>query len=146
VELARLNALSARGAWWPLRRFAPLAVVAAIAAFLLFSPIPWPCPFLLLTGLPCPTCGITRATRLALHLRFADATRMHPAWIVLDPLVGGVLLAEVLGYARTGVFGATRAIWKTRAARVGLALVVGATIALWLARFAGHFGGPVPHY
>ncbi len=36
------------------------------------------CPFSLLTGLPCPACGMTRANILALRLEFAEAFAMHP--------------------------------------------------------------------
>jgi hypothetical protein len=126
------------------RRLAPFALIAAVAAFLLFVRVRWPCPLLLLTGLPCPTCGLTRATRLALlHLDFAGATRMHPLWFVIDPIVGGLFLAEAMGFARTGAVGATRPLFASRAF-CGLLVAVGiVTLAVWGLRFAGYFGGPV---
>lgn len=36
------------------------------------------CPAVLITGLPCPGCGMTRAFVHLLHLDFAGAWRMHP--------------------------------------------------------------------
>ena len=41
------------------------------------------CPSRLLWGVPCPGCGITRAMLLFFQGRFAEATRMHPFWIVV---------------------------------------------------------------
>ena len=36
------------------------------------------CPAVLITGLPCPGCGMTRALIRLLHLDFAGAWQMHP--------------------------------------------------------------------
>lgn len=44
------------------------------------------CPMVLLTGLPCPGCGVTRALLLVLQLRFVEAWNMHPliyGWMIL---------------------------------------------------------------
>lgn len=46
------------------------------------------CPFVVLTGYPCPGCGLTRAGLAVLHLDFASAWRIHPfiypiIWIVM---------------------------------------------------------------
>ena len=44
------------------------------------------CPMVLISGLPCPGCGMTRAFFLFLQLRFAEAYQMHPlvyGWIAL---------------------------------------------------------------
>ena len=52
------------------------------------------CPFLALTGLPCPTCGGTRAVLAMSHLRFAEG-------FCLNPLVaaGWVCAALLVPYA-----------------------------------------------
>lgn len=58
------------------------------------------CPLPLATGIPCPGCGITRATAHAAHLEFGEAFRFHPLW----PLIlayGGLLWAyKILESAR----------------------------------------------
>nr|WP_255427416.1 DUF2752 domain-containing protein [Yimella sp. cx-51] len=46
------------------------------------------CPFLLLTGWPCPTCGMTRAWVLLGHGRWSESLSYNP--------VGPLVLATVL--------------------------------------------------
>lgn len=41
------------------------------------------CPMRMVFGIPCPSCGITRAFLLVLQGEFYEATVMHPLWIVL---------------------------------------------------------------
>jgi len=38
------------------------------------------CPLVLITGMPCPGCGITRAFCFATHGRLGEAFRYHPLW------------------------------------------------------------------
>ncbi|MBO5060069.1 MAG: DUF2752 domain-containing protein [Clostridia bacterium] len=45
----------------------------------------FPCPIYGFVGVPCPTCGMTRAWRLFLELDIRAALRMHPLFFV--PLV-----------------------------------------------------------
>jgi len=47
------------------------------------------CPFRLLTGLPCPGCGLSRSLVSLLHGDLAAAVFFHP----LGPVAAGVLLA-----------------------------------------------------
>ena len=74
-----------------------LASAALIAAALLPDRAvrdgPVLCLFRRVTGLPCPSCGLTRSWQAAGHGRLLDATRYHPlglptmavaAWITLD--------------------------------------------------------------
>ncbi|MFV0363992.1 MAG: DUF2752 domain-containing protein [Suipraeoptans sp.] len=35
------------------------------------------CPFALVTGYPCPGCGMTRAFKLLFHFKFVAAFKMH---------------------------------------------------------------------
>ena len=63
------------------------AVVAAIILVALGLAVAWlqashegpvVCPFRVVTGLPCPTCGLVRATGSLLHGRIGEAVRTNP--------------------------------------------------------------------
>ena len=119
-----------------------LGLVAAglAAAVALRLPL---CPFALVTRHPCPGCGMTRAS-LALatgHVR--EAIGIHPLVIPVAPLAALVVLAAAYNYVRHGRFASvafTHRRWATPAA-----ILLGAAMtALWIARFFGAFGGPVP--
>ena len=45
------------------------------------------CPLIMLTGYPCPSCGLTRAGIRLLHFDFAGAWHMHPFIYVVAILV-----------------------------------------------------------
>jgi hypothetical protein len=121
------------------RDLAPALLLFALAA-LVVAGLPWRCPLLALTGVPCPTCGLTRATRLALHGDLAGATRMHPLWFVIVPAFAALGVAEMFTFWRRGEWG--RVVEHRWTKRVGIVLVV-ALVAVWVARFAGGLGGPV---
>lgn len=59
------------------------------------------CPFRLLTGLPCPGCGLTRSWVFALHGDIGAATTAHPFGVPLLVLVlvlaGVVVVRRVRG-------------------------------------------------
>jgi hypothetical protein len=122
----------------PARRLVPVLSAGVVAV--LIVGVGYSCPIKLLTGHPCPTCGITRACRLALHGDFAAATHMHPLVWLAVPVVVLVLGIELAGYARTSTWGASRRLRGGDALMAGTAALL---FALWLARFAGYFGGPV---
>ncbi|MDD4328245.1 MAG: DUF2752 domain-containing protein [Eubacteriales bacterium] len=47
----------------------------------------------LTTGLPCPTCGMTRASLSLLHLNFGEAFYYHPmVFVVIPALIAGAVL------------------------------------------------------
>jgi hypothetical protein len=48
--------------------------------------------------------------------------------------------AELVGYARTGSFGASR---RMRGGNALMLITASLLFALWIARFLGYFGGPV---
>lgn len=87
----------------------------------------WSCPFKTLTGIPCPTCGTTRAALALARLDVLDALVRYPlqtvGWVLF--MAGGV--------------GAGWLAWRNRPlpalkpwplwARVG---VVGAVLANWI--------------
>ena len=89
-----------------LRGLAPAVLCFALATRVVAG-FPWRCPLLTLTGIPCPTCGITRATRLALHGDFGAATRMHPLWFVVVPACIALGAGEMVAYWRGAGAGGT---------------------------------------
>lgn len=113
---------------------ASLPVLLLAARFVPWERIPSTCVFYHLTGLPCPTCGITRSVAALAHLDFHRSVPMHPFGVPAVVLFGlwwmlslyeiaigkrtrvlrwarerGVLLA-VIGFALVAVFGAIR-VW-----------------------------------
>lgn len=49
------------------------------------------CVFRLVTGYPCPGCGMTRAVAAVLHGDFSGAFAAHPLWVLL-PVFAFLLL------------------------------------------------------
>lgn len=100
------------------------------------------CPSAGLLGIPCPGCGLSRATLAALHGHFAEAFALHPLFIILTPIYGGMMLHVVV----TALFDWSPPPLPPKAAWwVSLATGILAALAfsLWLARLFGWFGGPV---
>jgi hypothetical protein len=82
--------------------FQPATVVlAAVGAIGLFRPggvdlVP-PCPLHALTGLDCPLCGATRATRaLLLHGDIRHALDLNALYVVALPVIALVLVLWLL--------------------------------------------------
>ncbi len=116
-----------------------LLVGGFAAAVVLHVPL---CPLAALTHVPCPGCGLTRATLALYSGHFADAFALHPMSPILGPLatvVGSVELGAYLLRGRWGVVMGLRQWWVSLiAGTLYLALLV-----VWIARFFGAFGGPV---
>ena len=116
-----------------------LPIAAGLGALFIF--VGWTCPIRAVVGQPCPTCGMTRALRLAVRGDVAGATRLHPlVWIVV-PFVGAWLAIELAGFVRTGAWGASA---RVRHGTTALVTIASLLFALWIARFCGALGGPVP--
>jgi hypothetical protein len=81
---------------------------------------------------------MTRAARLVLAGDLVAATHMHPLWPIVLPLGALAFSAEVLAYVRTGRWGA---VLEGRPFRYVALLTFVALVVVWLARFAGAFGG-----
>lgn len=57
---------------------APAAVTSALFVRGLNPHLPgWSCPLRLVTGIPCPTCFLTRATAAALTGNLSESVRLH---------------------------------------------------------------------
>ena len=55
-----------------------------------------------LTGLPCPTCGLTRAVCLFAQGQWRDSLGMHPAgWLIFLLVLGAVLWTSAYAYLPT---------------------------------------------
>ncbi|HVW24552.1 MAG TPA: DUF2752 domain-containing protein [Polyangiaceae bacterium] len=93
------------------------------------------CPVALLFHLPCPGCGLSRATFALLRGDVREALDWHPLVIVALPALGALALHATSHERATA--------GKERAAVALSALLMGLLVAVWLARFAGAFGGPV---
>jgi hypothetical protein len=120
-----------------------VAIGWALAAFGVFAVAP-PCPVAALLHVPCPSCGMTRALALAATGHLDASLRMHP--LAVPALVATALFAASMARASYRA-GKPVLVGRARAARfaVGLAAAVyAASLALWVARFFGAFGGPVP--
>lgn len=93
------------------------------------------CPFATLTGIPCPGCGLLRASLSALHGDYSGAVHYHP----LAPLAWPAgILGSWLVTTRRPLAPRFRSVLDV----VSAALVV-ALLSVWVARFFGAFGGPV---
>ena len=89
-----------RAVWAPLAAGGLyLALLAVAIGLSRATGAPGPiCPFKLLTGLPCPTCGSTRMVMALVTGHFADAWRLNPLVMSLV-----VLAALWLAVRRTGL-------------------------------------------
>ncbi len=124
---------------WQKRLIQPLVFLLLGAVFLLVTSFPATCPLRLLTHIPCPSCGLTRAVRFACVADFPAAFRMHPLW--LPALVFVLYWAGRESYFYVVEARIAKPLPKIAAA-IGWVLFV-ALVALWIARFFGGFGGPV---
>ena len=61
------------------------------------------CPFRLLTGLPCPGCGLTRSWVYLAHGQWRDSFVANPFGLVLVALLLALVVAVVTARVRRGV-------------------------------------------
>ena len=104
------------------------------------------CPLAGSFGIPCPGCGLTRATLALFHGDVRAALHLHPLVLLLAPLVVGITLTGAWSLLRAPESEARPHFLfsngRTMTALATVVLVL--TLGVWLARFAGFFGGPVP--
>ena len=115
-----------------------------LAAFRADFPL---CPSAGLLGIPCPGCGLTRATAALLEGQFAEAFALHPLAFALAPLYASAMAAVAWDFVRGPRATARQAKRSWVASRLftvsAVALLV-LTLGVWGARFFGAFGGPAP--
>jgi hypothetical protein len=103
-----------------------------------------PCVFAHVFHVPCPGCGSTRAVVALVHGDLDGVVRYNPLGPVLAALLGvfgvqALVSVFVRGDFRDAGEGRLGAVLK-----YGIFVVAGLEIVLWVARFFGLFGGPVP--
>ncbi len=119
--------------WW-----ARAVLLGFAATAILFSPVPL-CPFRLQLHQPCPGCGVSRAVVLALQGHLRESLAMHPLALVAVALVVPSFVVTIRSQRGDGFVPSL-----PRPLRLAWTAFVLLLIALWIARFAGYFGGPVP--
>lgn len=140
----RFATTSRRWAW-----LGVLAAVGAVAGALAFAPVPadpdhltvlghpWrqSCDFRRATGLPCTSCGMTRAWVWAVRGELGTALRYN--------IAGTLLLAGILG---NGVFQAARLVGWRPPAKTGRLFAVAAVAwaTIWLGSWALRLAGAYP--
>lgn len=121
-----------------LGRLARAALISAPLALSAISGVSI-CPTALLLHLPCPGCGLTRASLALLRGQLGGAVHLNPLAPVLCPLLLGAALYAAARYVLTGRV--RPYAWRADVILVGSML---ALTAVWILRWFGAFGGPVP--
>ncbi|MCA9598150.1 MAG: DUF2752 domain-containing protein [Myxococcales bacterium] len=114
-----------------------LPVIAAVA-----SDFPL-CPTAGLFGIPCPGCGLTRATSAVLHGHVLEGLHYHPLVLVVAPVYIATMVSLAVGFVRGGGGKGLSHRANVILTIVALTLFAGLFF-VWIARFLGYFGGPVP--
>ena len=94
------------------------------------------CPLRLLTGFPCPTCFLTRATGASLRGQFGDAFSLH----AFGPLVAAALVIwSVAAIRRRRLALPALAAWQ-------VAAVCGGLVVYWGVRMGVTYGLGIPAF
>lgn len=119
------------------RRFALIAAPLAFVSIAAVLGLPL-CPSAFLLHIPCPGCGLTRATLALLRGDLATALAVQPLALIVLPLLATSLGWVAVQYIVTGR--STPPRWALGALIASFALLS----LVWGARILGAFGGPVP--
>lgn len=112
----------------------PMAGLGVLAVF----DVPF-CPTKHLFGVPCPGCGLTRATVALASLDLTTSLAMHPLALVVTPLMAWVLLRILL--VGVGVLAADSPDPLTRVPSWAWATLLAVLLGVWIARLFGGLGG-----
>ncbi len=126
-------------------RFALLTLLLSAFAVAVHSDLPL-CPMASSFGIPCPGCGLTRATLAIFHGDVRGALRLHPLVWLLAPLFVGFVGVATFDLVRGPAPSPRkpRVDWTSRKMNVAAVALLVLTLSVWLARFGGYLGGPVP--
>lgn len=120
-----------------------LYLLAYSAVFALLATKSLPCAFARLTHLPCPGCGSTRSVLALVSGNLDGFLHGNPFGVPMAMIAGALALDSLRSVFLYGDF-------KGMDMRLGKLLMRGVLVvavlecALWIARFFGAFGGPVP--
>ncbi|MES1187080.1 MAG: DUF2752 domain-containing protein [Myxococcales bacterium] len=125
-------------------RLALMALAASLFALAVRADFPL-CPLASTFGVPCPGCGLTRASLALAHGDVRGALRLHPLVLLVAPLVATLLGAAAFDLLRDPALPRRRWLpWRARTMSLAASALFVLTLGVWLARFAGYLGGPVP--
>jgi hypothetical protein len=127
-----------------LQRALGVLTLASVFALIVVERLPF-CPMATLLGIPCPGCGLTRATLALLHGDVRRALALHPLVLVLAPLFASAVASAAVNYVRGPSPERRPNLWlaSRQATWLASALLV-LTLGVWGVRFLGYFGGPAP--
>jgi hypothetical protein len=130
-----------------IQRTLVVATLAAMFALIVALRLPF-CPLASMLGVPCPGCGLTRATLALAHGELKHAHELHPLVLVLAPLFIWAMSSAAFSYIR-GPRRPTEPrperLWLTSRSMTAFgSVLLLVTLGVWGARFLGYFGGPVP--
>lgn len=102
------------------------------------------CPMAGSLGIPCPGCGLTRATLALLHGDVRAALHFHPLVWLLTPLFVTFVASALWQLLRDPATPRPPPRIAPNGALLSAAavLLLVVTLGVWLLRFAGYFGGP----
>jgi hypothetical protein len=127
-----------------LRRALLVLALGGLFALIVITRLPL-CPMAGVLGVPCPGCGLTRATLALCRGDLRQALHLHPLVPLIAPIFMWAVASAALGYVRGPRPTAQPNPWlASRPASVLAACLLFATLGVWGARFLGYFGGPVP--
>jgi uncharacterized protein DUF2752 len=126
-------------------RIAVLIAAGALLGLAVSQDFPL-CPMAGTLGIPCPGCGLTRATLSLLHGDVRQALHFHPLVWLLTPLFVAFVGAAVVELVRDPdrPRRPSRIRWFGAGTNVAAIMLLLLTLGVWLLRFAGYFGGPAP--
>jgi hypothetical protein len=127
-----------------LRRAAIVLALGGLFALICVEHFPI-CPMAGVLGLPCPGCGLTRATIALARGDFRGALHLHPLVWLISPIFGWAVASAAYGFVRGPRANPPLKPWLDSRLVTALAIgVLALTIGVWGARFLGYFGGPAP--
>jgi hypothetical protein len=104
----------------------------------------WVCAFRSQTGLPCPTCGMTRSLALALHGEWLRAWHMSPGGPALAAGLAAAAMA-LLGLGVTEWLGMAQPPRTEKYLRLAGLVYTGGAGAVWLGGWIAQLAAAWPH-